>query len=213
MPDPAGDAQVPSPRQKVVPDAPVPVFRLVTGRFPVTPPLPEAAKLICATRDASRVPEVIFVALVVFVVAEVANATPPVFIQLMLGTANVQSPPNVNPPKLPELLYWICPELPAAEPVPPAEVHANPFHHSTLVVVWLYPVVPGPGVAGRVAVVQQGKLNSPQKLLFAGRASELKRMRSKAPRNNLNRTIPCLFKLQYPLLEHTLLDQDLRLLL
>ena len=33
----AGVAQLPSPRQKVVADAPVPLFRLVTGRFPVTP--------------------------------------------------------------------------------------------------------------------------------------------------------------------------------
>jgi len=33
----AGVAHVPSPRQKVVDDAEVPEFRLVTGRFPVTP--------------------------------------------------------------------------------------------------------------------------------------------------------------------------------
>ena len=36
LPDPAGVAQVPSPRQNVVEDADVPEFRLVTGRFPVT---------------------------------------------------------------------------------------------------------------------------------------------------------------------------------
>ena len=35
--DPEGVAQVPSPRQKVVDDAPVPLLRLVTGRLPVTP--------------------------------------------------------------------------------------------------------------------------------------------------------------------------------
>ncbi|MGL6123762.1 MAG: hypothetical protein ACRC1W_12260 [Shewanella sp.] len=34
---PPGTAQVPSPRQKDVPVAPVPEFKLVTGRFPVTP--------------------------------------------------------------------------------------------------------------------------------------------------------------------------------
>ena len=37
VPAPAGVAQVPSPRQNVVADAPVPPFRLVTGRLPVTP--------------------------------------------------------------------------------------------------------------------------------------------------------------------------------
>jgi hypothetical protein len=36
-PDPPGTAHVPSPRQKVVPEAKVPELRLVTGRFPVTP--------------------------------------------------------------------------------------------------------------------------------------------------------------------------------
>ena len=36
-PVPVGVAQVPSPRQKVDADALVPLFRLVTGRFPVTP--------------------------------------------------------------------------------------------------------------------------------------------------------------------------------
>lgn len=33
----AGTAQVPSPRQKLVDVAPVPLFRLVTGKLPVTP--------------------------------------------------------------------------------------------------------------------------------------------------------------------------------
>src|SRR5215469_4518877 len=37
FPEPAGVAQVPSPRQKVDDDAEVPLFRLVTGRLPVTP--------------------------------------------------------------------------------------------------------------------------------------------------------------------------------
>jgi hypothetical protein len=36
-PPPAGVAQVPSPLQNVVLDADVPLFKLVTGRFPVTP--------------------------------------------------------------------------------------------------------------------------------------------------------------------------------
>lgn len=37
VPEPAGVAHVPSPRQKVAEDAPVPEFRLVGGRLPVTP--------------------------------------------------------------------------------------------------------------------------------------------------------------------------------
>ena len=36
FPDPAGDAQVPSPRQKVEADAEIPPLRLPTGRLPVT---------------------------------------------------------------------------------------------------------------------------------------------------------------------------------
>ena len=37
LPPPAGVAQVASPLQKVVLEADVPLFRFVTGRFPVTP--------------------------------------------------------------------------------------------------------------------------------------------------------------------------------
>jgi hypothetical protein len=37
VPAPAGVPQVPSPRQNVLADALVPLFRLVTGRLPVTP--------------------------------------------------------------------------------------------------------------------------------------------------------------------------------
>ena len=37
VPAPAGVAQVPSPRQKVVDDAAVPELRWLTARFPVTP--------------------------------------------------------------------------------------------------------------------------------------------------------------------------------
>jgi hypothetical protein len=43
-PVPAGVAHVPSPRQKVVPDALVPLFKFATGKFPVTP----FDKSICA---------------------------------------------------------------------------------------------------------------------------------------------------------------------
>lgn len=37
VPDPAGVAHVPSPRQKVEDDALVPLLRFVTGKLPVTP--------------------------------------------------------------------------------------------------------------------------------------------------------------------------------
>lgn len=39
FPPPEGVAQVPSPRQNVLDDAPEPPFRFPTGRFPVTPVL------------------------------------------------------------------------------------------------------------------------------------------------------------------------------
>ena len=37
VPEPAGTAHVPSPRQKVVPLAEVPLFKFVTGRLPTIP--------------------------------------------------------------------------------------------------------------------------------------------------------------------------------
>jgi len=43
---PGGVTHVPSPRQNVEDDAPVPLFKFVTGKLPVTPPAPEAARLI-----------------------------------------------------------------------------------------------------------------------------------------------------------------------
>jgi hypothetical protein len=39
VPEPAGADHVPSPRQKVIELAPVPLLRLVTGRLPMTPVL------------------------------------------------------------------------------------------------------------------------------------------------------------------------------
>lgn len=49
VPAPAGAAHVPSPRQNVVLEAAVPPFKFVAGRLPVTPPAPEAARLIAGT--------------------------------------------------------------------------------------------------------------------------------------------------------------------
>ena len=42
---PPAATQVPSPRQNVLELADVPELRVATGRFPVTPPAPEAARL------------------------------------------------------------------------------------------------------------------------------------------------------------------------
>lgn len=52
VPCPAGVAQVPSPRQKVVAEAPVPLFKFATGRFPLTP----VAKLIVGMRLDANTP-------------------------------------------------------------------------------------------------------------------------------------------------------------
>lgn len=48
-PAPAGVPHTPSPRQKVVELAAVPLFRFVVGRFPVTPPLALEARLMGTT--------------------------------------------------------------------------------------------------------------------------------------------------------------------
>jgi len=42
----AGVAHVPSPRQNVVLAAAAPLFRLVTGKLPVTPPAPEDDRFV-----------------------------------------------------------------------------------------------------------------------------------------------------------------------
>src|SRR5580692_9784992 len=78
LPLPVGVAHVASPRQKVELLAPEPEFKLLTGRLPVTPPLPLLARLMGPTRADARVPLVIFEAFVVSVVAEGAKGTPPV---------------------------------------------------------------------------------------------------------------------------------------
>src|SRR6185312_7471973 len=51
FPEPAGVCQVPSPLQKVLAVALVPLFRLFTVRFPVTPPAPLAPRLIAGSMD------------------------------------------------------------------------------------------------------------------------------------------------------------------
>ena len=56
MPPPEGVAHVPSPRQNVLDDADVPELRLPTGKFPVTPPAPPAAKLMAGIIPLARIP-------------------------------------------------------------------------------------------------------------------------------------------------------------
>jgi hypothetical protein len=52
VPDPVGDAHVPSPRQKVEEEAEVPLFKFVTGRFPVTPVLNGKPVALVSTPEA-----------------------------------------------------------------------------------------------------------------------------------------------------------------
>jgi len=53
-PAPAGAAHIPSPRQNVVELAAVPPFKFVVGKFPPTPPTPEAARFICGMSAPTR---------------------------------------------------------------------------------------------------------------------------------------------------------------
>lgn len=72
----------------------MPLFKFPTGRFPPTPPLPDAARFICATRAAPKVPLETFEAFVVSVVALVANAVPLVFVQVIAAVPEVVQSPD-----------------------------------------------------------------------------------------------------------------------
>ena len=86
--------------------------------------LPDAVPFVNGDgkRPVVNVPVEMFDALVVSVVAEVAKSVPLVFVQVIVpdpGTI-VQSPPKINPPKTPPLLYWRDPFTPpGVPPVPP----------------------------------------------------------------------------------------------
>jgi len=54
VPEPAGVAQMPSPRQKVLADAALPLFRCDTPRLPVTPPFDADARLITGMSAETR---------------------------------------------------------------------------------------------------------------------------------------------------------------
>ena len=76
VPPAATDFHVPSPYQTVVLDAPLPPFRFVTGRLPVTPPPPDAARLIAASRAIGKVPLEILPAFSALIVADGENGVP-----------------------------------------------------------------------------------------------------------------------------------------
>jgi len=98
--------------------------RLEFASRPVTPPLPDPLSRTAATLAPAKVPLVMFVAFVVSVVALAAKDVPFVFVQTIFGIVpRVQSPAIVNPPKAPELLYWICPDEPPGVPLPPPPVN------------------------------------------------------------------------------------------
>jgi hypothetical protein len=78
---------------------------------------------LAGRRDAFSVPEEMFEAFVVSVVALAANALPLVLVTVRapVDVFNVPSPETVNPPKAPELLNCSCPEEPPGEPPAPPD--------------------------------------------------------------------------------------------
>ena len=77
VPDPDGAAHVPSPLQYVELEALVPLLRFATGKFPVTPPLPLAARLMAGMSLPTKVRK-LTAPLVPFGVARTSLATWPV---------------------------------------------------------------------------------------------------------------------------------------
>ncbi len=68
-----------------------------------------------ARRAAVSVPLVMLLALVVSVVAEAANATPPVLVQVIVSVEVVQSPLRLPPANDPDELYWMFPLEPPGD--------------------------------------------------------------------------------------------------
>jgi hypothetical protein len=83
----AGVFHTPLPLQYVVDDAPVPEFRLVTGRLPITPPAPEAARFIAGIIAEASVPPAPISA-TVLTAADVENGTLDVSVDALPATAN-----------------------------------------------------------------------------------------------------------------------------
>lgn len=138
----AGAAHVPSPRQNVELLALVPLFKFVTGKLPVTPPLPDAARLIFATRDAATVPVETFVPLsdvipdpspVTVVAATVAAVTVPVSVGETLSTV-LPVPVDVVTP-VPPFATGSVPEISAVRLTAPNVGAPAAFPCKTVVVV------------------------------------------------------------------------------
>ena len=92
MPPPAGVAQVPSPRQKVDDDADVPLFRLPTGKLPVT----SLASLTVSVFDAPLI--VLFVSVsVVALPTSVSVAAGSVSVPDAVAEALMVVEPDVDP--------------------------------------------------------------------------------------------------------------------
>ncbi len=106
MPEIAGVAHVPSPRQNVVPLAPEPPAKLVTGRFPVTPVVNgKLIQLVKSPLDGSPNASPL-----VYKVPEVGNVTA---VDPVRVPVNGNAPENVTAPPIVRLL------LPLFTPVPP----------------------------------------------------------------------------------------------
>ena len=124
-PPPAGVAQVPSPRQNVVLDAPVPLFKLATGRFPDTSAVNETAPNVGAP-DALPCNTVVVVP-VLFNVLGATPAPPPITKAFAFNAAlDAQVVPLEKygiPPLVPATVKANVPDvvigLPATETIPP----------------------------------------------------------------------------------------------
>ena len=88
--------QVPSPYQTVEEEAFVPLLRCATPRFPVTPPAPDAARLMAGRSPAERTPLDIFEAFRALMVADGAKASPLVVLTDREHPALLTSPLNVG---------------------------------------------------------------------------------------------------------------------
>jgi hypothetical protein len=102
-----------------------PVLELTVARVRVAVPAADVASPEKAgRRPAGRVPELMLDATRALVVADAANADPPVALTVRTPVVvfKLPSPLTVKPPKAPELLYCTWPLLPPGVPEEPATV-------------------------------------------------------------------------------------------
>jgi hypothetical protein len=110
-PVPAGVAHVPSPRQNVVAEALVPLFKCVTARFPDT----KDAKSIAVPFQTP-----------VVIVPKVVRDVCPTYVAAMSITG-VVPPVEVMRFRVPDTLVTVPPEGATQAGIPPTNVKANPF--------------------------------------------------------------------------------------